>query len=62
VGAVHLVDEKVLVHFSDEEKVKCHWWVLDTSPTNHMTGCMTAFSDLDRRIHDTMKFRDGSVV
>jgi hypothetical protein len=30
--------------------------------TNHMTGCRSTFSDLDRNIHGTVRFRDGSVV
>jgi hypothetical protein len=30
--------------------------------TNHMTGCRSTFSDLDRNIHGTVRFGDGSVV
>jgi hypothetical protein len=30
--------------------------------TNHMTGCRSAFSDLDRNIHGIVKFGDGSIV
>jgi hypothetical protein len=30
--------------------------------TNHMTGCRSAFSDLDHNIHSTIKFGDGAVV
>jgi hypothetical protein len=61
-GTIHLVEEKVLVHFSHEEKIECHRWVLDTGATNHMTGCKTAFSGLDRNIYDIVKFGDGLVV
>jgi hypothetical protein len=52
----------VLLHFSDEEKIKCRRWVLDIGVTNHMTGCKTVFSDLDQSIFGTVKFGDGSVV
>jgi hypothetical protein len=60
VDSIHLVEDKVLVHFSDEEKVECHRWVLDTGTTNHMTGCKSAFCDLDLNIHGTVKFEDSS--
>jgi hypothetical protein len=56
---VHLVEEKVPMHFSDEENEAR---VPPLGATNHMTGCRSAFSNLDRSIHDTMKFGDGSVV
>jgi hypothetical protein len=36
--------------------------VLDTGATNHMTGCQSAFSDLDQNIHGTVWFGDGSIV
>jgi hypothetical protein len=60
--SIHLVEDKVLAHFSDEEKVECHRWVLDTGTTNHMTGCKSAFCDLDLNIHGTVKFKDSSVM
>jgi hypothetical protein len=37
-------------------------WVLDTCTTNHMMGSRSAFFELDRSIHGTVKFGDGSVV
>jgi ribosomal protein L15 len=45
--AVHLVEEKVLAYFSDEEKIECCRWMLDTGATNHMVGCKIVFSYLD---------------
>jgi hypothetical protein len=60
--AVHLVEEKVLAHFSDEEKIEYWRWVLDTGATNHMTRCKMTFSDLDQSIFGTVKFGDGLVV
>jgi hypothetical protein len=62
VGAVHLVEEKVLLQFTDTEKTECRRWLLDTGATTHMTNYRFAFSDLDHNIHGTVKFGDGSVV
>jgi hypothetical protein len=62
VDSVHLVEDKVLAHLSDEEKVECRWWVLGTGATNHIMGCKYAFFDIDLKIHGTLKFRDDSVV
>jgi hypothetical protein len=60
--AVHLVEEKMYAHLDDEEEKDYRRWVLDTGATNHMIGCRSVFSDLDHNIHDTVKFRDGSVL
>jgi hypothetical protein len=58
---VHLVEEKVFAHFSDEEKdSKC--WVLDSGASNHMTGVRDAFTELDSNVRRTVKFGDGSVM
>jgi hypothetical protein len=62
VGAVYLVEEKVFTQLSEEKKIEHRRWVLDTGATNHMTGCGSAFSELDRNIRGTVKFRDGSMV
>jgi hypothetical protein len=37
-------------------------WYLDTGATNHMMGHGNVFSELDRAVQGTIKFRDGSVV
>jgi hypothetical protein len=37
-------------------------WYLDTGATNHMMGHDNVFSELDRAVQGTVKFRDGSVV
>jgi hypothetical protein len=58
---LHIADDKVFAQFSEEEK-EGRRWVLDTGATNHMTGCRSAFSDLNRNIQGTVKFGDGSVV
>jgi transposase InsO family protein len=62
-GPVHLVEEKVFVQVTGaEEEKECRRWVLDTGATNHMTGCRSAFSDLNCNIRGTVKFGDCSVV
>ena len=37
-------------------------WFLDTGATNHMTGSIDAFAELDRSITGKVRFADGSVV
>jgi hypothetical protein len=59
---VHLVEEKVFTQFFDAEKTECRRWVLDTGTTNHMTCFRSTFFELDRNIHGTIKFGDGSLV
>jgi hypothetical protein len=59
---VHLLEEKVFTHFSDEVKKESKRWVLDSGASNHMTGVRDAFAELDSNIRDTIKFGDGSVV
>jgi hypothetical protein len=61
---VHLVEPKVLLHLSKEEKEAegpCQW-VLYTGATNHMTGSRHVFFELDNGVTGTIKFGDGSVV
>ena len=61
---VHLVERKVLLHLSEEEKeaVGTRRWVLDTDATNHMTGSRSFFTELNTGVARTIKFGDGSVV
>ena len=61
---VHLVERKVLLHLSEEEKeaMGTRRWVLDTGATNHMTGSWSVFVELNTGIAGTIKFGDGSVV
>jgi hypothetical protein len=60
--AVHLVQEKVVARLSDAEQKECRRWVLDTGATNHMTGCKSAFSDLDRAIHGADRGNEHRLV
>ena len=61
---VHLVEWKVLLHLSEEEKeaVGPRRWVLDTGATNHMTGTRAVFAELNTAVTGTVRFGDGSVV
>jgi hypothetical protein len=59
---VHLVEEKVFSHFSDEVKKNGKRWVLDSGASNHMTDVREVFAELDTNIHGTVRFGDGSVV
>jgi hypothetical protein len=61
---VHLDETKTQAFLgtscSDDDHLE--GWYLDTSMTNHMTGRDNMFSELDRAVHGTVKFGDGSVV
>jgi hypothetical protein len=59
--SVHLVEEKIFTHFSNEVK-ECNRCVLDSGASNHMTDIRDVFAKLDSNIHSTIKFGDGSVV
>jgi hypothetical protein len=61
---VHLVERKVLLHLSEEEKnvVGPRRWVLDTGATNHMTGSQAVFAELNTSVTDTVRFGDGLAV
>jgi hypothetical protein len=61
---VHLDETKAQAFLSmsycDDDQLE--GWYLHTGATNHMTGCGTVFSELDRAVQGTVKFRDGSIV
>jgi hypothetical protein len=46
--------------YSDDDHLE--GWYLDTGAMNHMMGHGNVFSELDRVVQGTVKFRDGSVV
>jgi hypothetical protein len=56
------VEEQVFAQLREQKKTEDRRWVLDTSATNHMMGCGSAFSELDWNIRQTIRFGDGSVV
>jgi transposase InsO family protein len=61
---VHLDETKAQAFLgtscSDDDHLE--GWYLDTGTMNHMTGHDNVFSELDRVVQGTVKFRDGSVV
>lgn len=63
---VHLVERKVLLHLSEEEKEAggSRRWVVDIGAMNHMTGACAVFAELNTSVTGTgtVKFGDGSVV
>jgi transposase InsO family protein len=60
---VRLVEHKVLVHLSEEEKNRdTKLWVLDTGAMNHMSGARLAFAELNTAVRGTVSFGDGSVA
>jgi hypothetical protein len=63
-ACVHLVERKVLLHLSEEEKevMGPRSWVLDTGATNHMTGSRAVIAKLNNGVIGTVKFSDGSMV
>ncbi|KAB5531914.1 hypothetical protein DKX38_018584 [Salix brachista] len=63
---VEEMNEHVLLH---EDKVvpkikgtREKAWYLDTGASNHMTGCMEKFAEIDTTITGSVKFGDGSTV
>jgi hypothetical protein len=61
---VHLDETKAQAFLgtrcSDDDHLE--GWYLDTGVANHMTGHDNVFSELDRAVQGTAKFRDGSVA
>lgn len=55
-------EQKVFADLGPREEGDDHLWVLDTGATNHMTGCRSAFSELDSRVYGNVRFGDGSLV
>jgi hypothetical protein len=54
---VHLMEKKVI-----PADIPNGVWVLDTGASNHMTGSLSALSQLDSSVQGTVKFGDGSTV
>ena len=56
---IDLLEDRV--HLAKEDH-RDDTWFLDTGASNHMTGKLSAFAELDHAITGTVKFGDGSVV
>jgi hypothetical protein len=61
-GSVNIKEEKVFAQLGPRADREPDRWVLDSGATNHMTGARGAFAELNRGIHGTVRFGDGSVV
>ncbi|XP_039778124.1 uncharacterized protein LOC120645406 [Panicum virgatum] len=57
-----VVEQKVYGDLGPREEGDDHLWVLDTRATNHMTGCLHAFAELDSKVCGNVRFDDGSMV
>jgi hypothetical protein len=59
---VHIREDKLFVQLGEKRGDGRTWWILDTGAMNHMTGERSVFSNLDKGVHGTVRFEDGSVV
>jgi hypothetical protein len=59
---VHLSKPKLFVQLGDKQGEEYTPWILDSNPTNHMTGEHEAFFELDTKVHGTVHFEDGSMT
>jgi hypothetical protein len=59
---VKLVEEKVYLHDKRGTKTGDNVWCLDTGASNHMTGDMALFSELNLSVGGTVRFGDGATV
>ncbi|XP_073363669.1 uncharacterized protein [Aegilops tauschii subsp. strangulata] len=61
-GQVFLNEEKAFITPSIDGDQGRQSWFLDTGATNHMTGSLESFAELDRSVSGTVRFADGSMV
>jgi hypothetical protein len=59
---VHHNEDKLFMQLGGKEGDNCKRWILDSGATNHMSGERKSFSELDTRVHGTIRFGDGSVT
>lgn len=57
-----LNEEKTKPKLGEEGSREGIFWYLDTSASNHMTGCKDVFAELDTSVCGSVRFGDGSVV
>jgi hypothetical protein len=58
---VHLREEHVFAQLGEEEH-DCKSWICDTGATNHMSGSLAAFAELDTTVRGTVRFGDDSMM
>jgi transposase InsO family protein len=61
-SAVHLDEGKLFAQLGENGGGDGARWILDSGATNHMMGVRTVFSEIDLRVHGTVRFGDGSVT
>jgi hypothetical protein len=61
-SVVHLDEGKLFVQLGENGGGDGARWILDSGATNHMTGMRAVFSEIDLRVHGTVRFGDGSVT
>jgi hypothetical protein len=61
-SGMHLDEGRLFVQLGENGGGDDARWILDSGATNHMTGVRTVFSEIDLRVHGTIRFGDGSVT
>jgi hypothetical protein len=59
---VHLDMGKLIFQLGENGSGDGTHWILDSGTTNHMMGMRKVFSEIDLRVHGTVRFADGSVA
>jgi hypothetical protein len=59
---VDLREDKVFAQIGESGDDNHRRWILDTGATNHMSGARSVFSEINFRVHGSVKFSDGSIV
>jgi hypothetical protein len=61
-SVVHLDEGKLFIQLGENGGGDDARWILDSGATDHMTGVRAVFSEIDLRVHNTVRFGDGSVT
>jgi hypothetical protein len=61
-AAVHLKESKLFAQLGENSGGDGARWILDSGVTNHMTTVRAVFSEIDLRVHGTVRFGDGSAT
>jgi hypothetical protein len=47
---VHMHEEHVFAQLGEKEEHDCKSWICDTGATNHMSGSLAGFAELDTTV------------
>jgi hypothetical protein len=61
-AAVHLKESKPFAQLGENSGGDGARWILDSGVTNHMTTVRVVFSEINLRVHSTVRFGDGSAT